>query len=113
MSIIHDEMLKIYDDEETYQKLMSYLEDYGTTYQDKKTSILSDSDISFLEYPKYQIKELLTPYIENSNISEKQKNDINIYLAAIGDEYYLDLKSYFNYRLPDYSKEFESRSIQK
>lgn len=113
MSIIHDEMLKIYDDEETYQKLMSYLEDYGTTYQDKKTSILSDSDIPFLEYPKYQIKELLTPYIENSNISKKQKNDINIYLAAIGDEYYLDLKSYFNYRLPDYSKEFESRSIQK
>ena len=113
MSIIHDEMLKIYDDEETYQKLMSYFENYGTTYQDKKTSILSDSDIPFLEYPKYQIKELLTPYIENSNISEKQKNDINIYLAAIGDEYYLDLKSYFNYRLPDYSREFESHSIQK
>ena len=113
MSIIHDEMLKIYDDEETYQELMSYLVDYGATYQDKKTSVLSDSDIPFEEYPKYQIKELLTPYIENSNISEKQKNDINIYLAAIGDEYYLDLKSYFNYRLPDYSREFESHSIQK
>ena len=113
MSIIHDEMLKIYDDEETYQKLMDYLAWYATTYQDKKTSILSDSDIPFEEYPKYQIRELLIPYIENSSISEKQKNDINIYLAAIGDEYYLDLKSYFNYRLPDYSREFESHSIQK
>lgn len=114
MSIIHDEMLKIYDDEETYQKLMNYLEWYQNNYQDKKTSVLSNLDTPLEDYPKYQLQVLLNPYIQNSNISEKKKNDISIYLYCIGDEYNLDLKSYFNNRLPNYSKEFENDiSIQK
>ncbi len=113
MSIIHDEMLKLYDDEKNYKELMNYLKEYGNTFQDKRTSVLISSNTPLEEYPKYQLLRLFMPYIHNANLTEEQQNYINIYLSEIGNQSNISIKSYFNYRLPDYSREFEDCSIQK
>ena len=103
MKIIETEMLKIHNNQEDYDKLISIMQEFGTRFNDDDISIYDDNYtymLSKTETLNMIFSKYLKPFIQSPKVTLTQKEACYNILYRIGDTYWQECiqygKIYFN-----------------